>query len=100
MEKQTNIKLNDGISDQSTEDLTELSSELLNVNYSKLKAHQQKVTEELGPEFKLSSDLCNFSFYVFPSVICEIASSILVFNMAAFILDDYLENLENGTSVR
>lgn len=89
----------------------ELKNELLNVDLSKFNAHQAKihpeseslfqftqrrVTEELGPEFKLSKDLCDFFFYAFSSLSYDLLSCILIFNMAAFVLDDYLDKFPSG----
>lgn len=99
------------IADSSLPDLT---TELLNVDFTNIKIEtakihpdsdslfqftKQKVVDELGPEFKLSKDISDFSFYVFPSVSFDVAVGILVYNMAAFILDDYLDKYPEGTKV-
>lgn len=75
----------------------EVPSAKIHANWESLfQIAQLKVTEELGPEFKLSIDISNFSFYVFPSLSYDLMSSILIYNMAGFMLDDYLDKFPNG----
>lgn len=58
---------------------------------------QQKVTEELGPEFKVSKDIAEFVFYVFPFIESnEIAMCALIYDMMLFILDDHMDKFPNG----
>lgn len=90
---------------------TDHCDEFLNVDLSKIKVPfieihpkweslfqftELKVSEELGPEFKLSKDLCNFSFYTYRSLSFDFVSFILIFNMTAFALDDYLDKFPGG----
>lgn len=101
--------------DLTDDDLTdELASELLNVDFSStpvpsalmhsewkslLQFTQVKINEELGPEFKLSKDLCEYSFYAFPHLSFELLSCILICNMAVWVLDDHLLHFPNGKIV-
>ncbi|KAJ6633761.1 hypothetical protein Bhyg_16552 [Pseudolycoriella hygida] len=52
---------------------------------------QQEIAEELGPNLELSKGISNFLFYVFPSLTYDIASSVLIYNMALFMLDEHLK---------
>ncbi|XP_037027991.1 uncharacterized protein LOC119068482 [Bradysia coprophila] len=95
------------IEEQRTDQLTDrLKMDLLNVDFSQInrtsaKIHpewesllrltQVRVTEELGPEFKLSKDISQFSLYMFPSLSFDFVSSIFLYNMAGFLLDDWLD---------
>lgn len=89
----------------------ELRNELLNVDLSRInvpsaKMHpqwkslfqltQQNVTEELGPEFKLHKDLCDMSFYMFPSLSFDLLRCILIYNMCGFVMDDHLDKFPDG----
>lgn len=89
----------------------QLRGELLNVNLNSIKvpiakihpqsesllqSTQMRITEELGPEFKLSRDSSEVSLYIFPSQNFDLVSWILIFNMTGWILDDHLIKSPNG----
>ncbi|XP_037028003.1 uncharacterized protein LOC119068493 [Bradysia coprophila] len=95
------------IEKQRTDQLTDrLKMDLLNVDFSQIsrtsaKIHpewesllqltQLSVTEELGPEFTLSKDISQFSLYMYPTLNFDFVSGILIYNMAGFLLDDWLD---------
>lgn len=95
-----------------TDELTDqLAHELMNIDFSSIEVPravihskwdlllqftQLKVTEELGQEFKLIKDICDYSFYVFPSQSFDLMSCILIFNMTFFAIDDHLLKYPNG----
>lgn len=66
---------------------------------SLLRLTQLKVTEELGPEFKLSKDISQYAFYAFSSLSSDIVSSILIFNMVLIIVDDHFDKYPTGMKV-
>lgn len=66
---------------------------------SLLRLTQRKITEELGPEFKLKWDISQYSLYAFPSLSCGIVRSILICNMAVMVVDDKFDKYSIGIKI-